>query len=112
MGVSLLLTIIIGGFTVLGAQPVTEVVTQADLDRIQEGQPEAEVMALLPSGEEPLVGDGDRKSQASPEPPGAQCVYHITDEQSYRDDGTRVVRFCFRDGKLVEKKIHVQRTGS
>ncbi|GAA3643939.1 histidine kinase [Lentzea roselyniae] len=110
-GASIVLTLIIGGFTVLGAQPVTEVVTQQNLDRIQEGQPEAEVMALLPSGDEPLVGDGERKSHAAPEPPGARCVYHITDEQSYRDEGTRVVRFCFRDGKLVEKKIHVQRTG-
>ncbi|GGU56613.1 sensor histidine kinase [Lentzea flava] len=111
-GASLVLTVIIGGFTVLGTQPVTEVVTQENLDRIREGQPEAEVMALLPAGDEPLVGDGERKSQATPEPPGARCIYHITDEQSYRDDGTRVVRFCFRDGKLVEKKIHVQRTGS
>ncbi|SES31791.1 Signal transduction histidine kinase [Lentzea xinjiangensis] len=109
---SLVLAVIIGGFTYLGAQPVTEVVTQEDLDRIQEGQPESEVVALLPDGDEPLVGDGERKSQASPEPPGARCVYHITDEQSYLAKGTRVVRFCFRDGKLVEKKIHLQRAGS
>lgn len=109
-GASVVLTVIIGGFTYLGAQPVTEVVAQEDLDRIQEGQPEAEVVKLLPSGAEPMVGDGERKSQASPEPPGARCVYHITDEQSYLAKGTRVVRFCFRDGKLVEKKIHVQRT--
>ncbi|MFC3893558.1 sensor histidine kinase [Lentzea rhizosphaerae] len=109
-GASVVLTVIIGGFTYLGAQPVTEVVTQENLDRIREGQPEAEVMKLLPSGDEPLVGDGERKSQASPEPTGARCVYHITDEQSYLAKGTRVVRFCFRDGKLVEKKIHVQRT--
>ncbi|NKE58448.1 two-component sensor histidine kinase [Lentzea sp. PSKA42] len=111
-GASIVLTVIIGGFTYLGAQPVTEVVTQQNLDRIQEGQPEAEVMALLPAGDEPLVGDGERKSQASPELPGARCVYHITDEQSYLAKGTRVVRFCFRDGKLIEKKIHVQRNNS
>jgi signal transduction histidine kinase len=111
-GASIVLAVIIGGFTYFGGQPVTEVVAQQNLDRIQEGQSEAEVMALLPSGEEPLVGDGERKSQASPEPPGARCVYHITDEQSYLAKGTRVVRFCFRDGKLVEKKIHLQRTGS
>ncbi|MCG8928443.1 histidine kinase [Lentzea sp. CC55] len=110
-GASVVLAIIIGGFTYLGAQPVTEVVSQENLDKIQEGQPEADVRALLPNGDEPLVADGERKSQASPEPPGARCVYHITDEQSYLAKGTRVVRFCFRDGKLVEKKIHVQRTG-
>ncbi|WP_045310518.1 histidine kinase [Lentzea aerocolonigenes] len=111
-GASLVLAVIIGGFTYLGAQPVTKVVKQADLDKIHEGQSEAEVMALLPSGDEPLIGNGERQSQASPEPPGARCVYHVTDEQSYLAKGTRVVRFCFRDGKLVEKKIHVQRTGS
>jgi hypothetical protein len=110
-GASVVLTIIIGGFTYLGAQPVTDVVSQENLDRIEVGQPEADVLALLPAGDEPLVADGERKSQASPEPPGARCVYHITDEQSYLAKGTRVVRFCFRDGKLVEKKIHVQRTG-
>ncbi|MET9225219.1 histidine kinase [Lentzea sp. NPDC003310] len=111
-GASLVLTVIIGGFTYLGAQPVTEVVSQENLDRIQVGQSESDVLALLPSGDEPLVADGERRSQASPEPEGARCVYHITDEQSYLAKGTRVVRFCFRDGKLVEKKIHVQRTGS
>ncbi|HUQ60497.1 sensor histidine kinase [Lentzea sp.] len=110
-GATLVLAVIIGGFTYLGTQPVTDVVSQDSLDRIQEGQPEADVMKLLPSGDEPLVADGERKSQASPEPPGARCVYHVTDEQSYLAKGTRVVRFCFRDGKLVEKKIHVQRTG-
>lgn len=109
-GASIVLVIIIGGFTYLGAQPVTEVVTQQNLDQIHEGQSESDVVRLLPSGDEPLVGDGERKSHAAPEPPGARCVYHVTDEQSYRDDGIRVVRFCFRDGKLVEKKIHVQRT--
>ncbi len=110
-GASLVLTMIIGGFTFLGSQPVTEVVSQENLDRIREGQPEADVVKLLPSGDEPLLADGERKSQASPEPPGARCVYHITDEQSYLAKGTRVVRFCFRDGKLVEKKIHMQRNG-
>ncbi|WP_157528838.1 sensor histidine kinase [Nocardia sp. NRRL S-836] len=108
-GASLVLSVIIGGFTYLGAQPVTEVVPEQTLDRISVGQPEAEVMALLPAGDEPLVGDGERKSQAAQEPPGSRCVYHITDEQSYLAKGTRVVRFCFKDGKLVEKKIHVQR---
>ncbi|MFS8101101.1 histidine kinase [Lentzea alba] len=110
-GASVVLAIIIGGFTYLGAQPVTDVVMQENLDKIQEGQLEADVLRLLPSGDELVIGDGDRTSDASPEPPGARCVYHVTDEQSYRDNGTRVVRFCFRDGKLVEKKIHVQRAG-
>jgi signal transduction histidine kinase len=108
-GVSAVVTIVIGGFTYLGAQPVTEVVSQQKLDQIQVGQPESEVLKLLPAGDEPLVGDGERKSQAAPEPAGARCVYHVTDEQSFLEKGTRVVRFCFKDGKLVEKKIHVQR---
>ncbi|WP_394616225.1 histidine kinase [Lentzea sp. JNUCC 0626] len=110
-GASLVLAVIIGGFTYLGSQPVTQVVSQDALDRIEVGQSESDVLKLLPEGDEPLVADGERKSQASPEPSGARCVYHITDEQSYLAKGTRVVRFCFRDGKLVEKKIHVQRTG-
>lgn len=111
MGATVVLTVIIGGFTILGSQPVTEVVSRENLDRIQVGQSEDEVRKLLPSGDEPLVADGELRSQALPEPRDATCVYHITDEQSYLEKGTRVVRFCFRDGKLVEKKIHVQRNG-
>ncbi len=108
-GMSVVLTLIFGGFTYLGSQPVTKVVSQEKYDMISVGQSESEVMALMPPGDEPLVGEGERTSQAAPEPPGSRCVYHITDEQSYLDEGTRVVRFCFRDGKLVEKKIHVQK---
>ncbi|MFI6096570.1 histidine kinase [Lentzea sp. NPDC051213] len=108
-GMSIVLAIIFGGFTWLGSQPVTKVVPQEEYGQIYVGQPESEVMAQLPAGDEPLVGEGERKSQAEPEPQGSRCVYHITDEQSYLDKGTRVVRFCFRDGKLVEKKIHVQK---
>jgi len=108
-GMSVVLAVIFGGFTWLGSQPVTKVVSQEKFDRMSVGQPESEVMTLLPPGDEPLVGDGERKSQAAPEPPGARCIYHIMDEQSYLDEGTRVVRFCFQDGKLVEKKIHVQK---
>ncbi|MET8760647.1 histidine kinase [Lentzea sp. NPDC004782] len=108
-GASVVLAVIIGGFTYLGSQPITKVVSADDLARIQEGQSEADVMALLPHGDDPLLAGRERSSQASPEPPGAHCLYHLTDEQSYLDKGTRVVRFCFRDGKLVEKKIHVQK---
>ncbi|GLZ31289.1 two-component sensor histidine kinase [Lentzea sp. NBRC 105346] len=101
--------VVIGGFTWIGTRPITEVVQQSVIDSIQLGQAEADVLARLPRGTEPLIADGDRNSQAAPEPPGAHCVYHVTDEQSYLSGGTRIVRFCFADGKLVEKKIHVQR---
>jgi signal transduction histidine kinase len=103
-----LVLVVIGGFTYLGMQPITDVVKSDTLNSISIGDPEPEVVAKLPTGTPPLVADGDKTSDAPPEPAGAHCVYHVLDEQTYSSGGTRIVRFCFADGKLVEKKIHVQ----
>ncbi|MFD7659170.1 sensor histidine kinase [Actinosynnema sp. NPDC059797] len=98
--------VVVGGYTWLGIQPATKVVDQRLYESIEVGQAEAEVVARLPGGAEPPVGD--LKSDASPEPQGANCVYRVADEQTYSSRATRVVRFCFADGKLIEKKTHLQ----
>ncbi|MEV0680489.1 sensor histidine kinase [Actinosynnema sp. NPDC050436] len=99
---------VVGGFTWLGSQPVTRVVPRELYDSIRVGQPEAEVRARLPQGADPLISD--YTSAAPPEPPGAVCEYLVADDQSYSLRATKVVRFCFADGKLVEKNSHQQET--
>ncbi|MDQ2586305.1 sensor histidine kinase [Saccharothrix yanglingensis] len=98
--------VVVGGYTWIGSQPFTKVVDQALYDSIEVGQAEADVMARLPGGAEPPLGD--LSSDAPPEPAGATCRYRVADEQSYRSQATRVVRFCFAGGRLVEKTTHLQ----
>ncbi|NUT50767.1 MAG: two-component sensor histidine kinase [Saccharothrix sp.] len=98
--------VVVGGYTWIGSQPMTKVVSDELYDSVSVGQSEAEVMARLPGGAEPPLGD--LKSDAEPEPPGSTCEYRVSDAQTYSSQATRVVRFCFADGTLVEKTTHLQ----
>ncbi len=100
--------VVIGGYTWIGIQPVTKVVEPELYDSIRVGDAESSVRAKLPGGAEPPLGD--IKSDASPEPAGAACDYFVADDQSYLTRGSKIVRFCFADGKLVEKNTHEQGT--
>ncbi|MFE9745684.1 sensor histidine kinase [Saccharothrix saharensis] len=98
--------VVVGGYTWIGSQPVTKVVSEELYDSVSVGQSEAEVMAKLPGGAEPPLGD--IKSDSEPEPAGATCQYRVADVQTYSSRATKIVRFCFAGGKLVEKKTHLQ----
>jgi hypothetical protein len=98
--------VVVGGYTWIGTQPITKVVSDELYDSVVVGQSEAEVMAELPGGAEPPLGD--IKSDAPPEPAGSRCQYRVADLQTYTSRATRIVRFCFADGKLVEKSTHLQ----
>ncbi|WP_367136431.1 sensor histidine kinase [Saccharothrix sp. HUAS TT1] len=98
--------VVVGGYTWIGSQPVTKVVSDELYDSVSVGQAESEVMARLPGGAEPPLGD--LRSDAEPEPAGSRCVYRVADRQTYSSGATKIVRFCFADGRLVEKKTHLQ----
>ncbi|MEU4739848.1 histidine kinase [Actinosynnema sp. NPDC023658] len=98
--------VVVGGYTWIGTQPITKVVSDELYDSVSVGQSEAEVMARLPGGAEPPLGD--IKSDSLPEPAGSRCQYRVADRQTYSSRATKVVRFCFADGKLVEKSTHLQ----
>ncbi|NUS63658.1 MAG: two-component sensor histidine kinase [Saccharothrix sp.] len=98
--------VVVGGYTWIGSQPITKVVSEELYDSIAVGQSQDEVMARLPGGAEPPLGD--IKSDAEPEPPGARCEYRVADVQTYSSRGTKIVRFCFANGTLVEKNTHLQ----
>ncbi|WP_231499911.1 sensor histidine kinase [Saccharothrix sp. NRRL B-16314] len=102
----IVVVVVVGGYTWLGTQPVTKVVSDELYDSVSVGQSEAEVMAGLPGGAEPPLGD--IRSDAGPEPAGSRCEYRVADRQTYTSRATKIVRFCFKDGKLVEKNTHLQ----
>ncbi|MBB5955569.1 signal transduction histidine kinase [Saccharothrix tamanrassetensis] len=104
----IVVVVVVGGYTWLGTQPVKRVVGPALYDSIQVGESESAVLARLPQGAEPPIGE--LKSDAAPEPPGARCEYLVADDQTYSARTTKVVRFCFADGRLVEKNTHQQGT--
>ncbi|MEU4442024.1 histidine kinase [Actinosynnema sp. NPDC050801] len=98
--------VVVGGYTWIGSQPVTKVVSEELYDSVSVGQSQAEVMAKLPGGAEPPLGD--IRSDAEPEPSGAACEYRVADGQTYSSRATKIVRFCFANGTLVEKNTHLQ----
>ncbi|MEU5694031.1 histidine kinase [Actinosynnema sp. NPDC020468] len=104
----LVVLVVVGGYTFIGTQRPTKVVTEDLYASITVGEPEPEVMSRLPEGAEPPLGD--IRTDAPAEPPGSSCVYRVADEQSYSSGGTKIVRFCFRDGRVVEKNTHLQGT--
>jgi hypothetical protein len=102
----IVVVVVVGGYTWFGTQPVTKVVSDELYDSVSVGQSEAEVMGRLPGGAEPPLGD--IKSDSEPEPAGSRCEYRVADRQTYSSRATKIVRFCFKDGKLVEKSTHLQ----
>ncbi|MEU9124376.1 histidine kinase [Streptomyces sp. NPDC048506] len=71
-------------------------------DEVKVGQSEAQVRAKLPERKSFLT-DGLDKS-APPEPEGAECLTLMSNETSSEWDKQPVFRFCFKGGKLIEKK--------
>src|SRR5690606_3623345 len=69
---------------------------------VEVGRSEAHVRAQLPSGDSFLM-DGLDKG-APPEPAGAECVTYRSTEVADDWDKEPVFRFCFKDGRLIEKK--------
>ncbi|WNV89857.1 histidine kinase [Umezawaea sp. Da 62-37] len=105
----LVVFVVVGGYTWIGIQPVTNVVDRPFYDSVHVGQPEAEVRARLGSGAQPAQSVGDLRDRSAPEPAGAVCEYRLADEQTYTSGGQLVLRFCFAGGRVVEKNSHLQR---
>ncbi|MGP8300736.1 sensor histidine kinase [Streptomyces inhibens] len=69
---------------------------------VKVGQSEAEVRKQLPDGA-PFLTDGLERG-APPAPEGAKCFRLNSTEFGSGWDKDPVFRFCFKDGKLIEKK--------
>ncbi|MFE6227013.1 sensor histidine kinase [Streptomyces sp. NPDC057854] len=83
-------------------------VDPAKYESIDVGMAEKDVRAMLPDGDSlanmAATGDG-----TPPEPKGAACLAFLSTETSDSFDTEPVFRFCFKDGKLIEKKAYVVR---
>lgn len=71
-------------------------------DAVHVGQSEAEVRKQLPQGESILTEGLDKG--APPVPEGAKCLSLNSTEVGDNWRKEPVFRFCFKDGKLIEKK--------
>ncbi|MGW7460441.1 sensor histidine kinase [Streptomyces sp. NPDC054797] len=99
-----LLVIVIGAFAVMVIGSVDDAMLDRDeFDAVQVGDSEQEVRGRLPSGESILTSGMDRKGP--PRPPRSSCVTLLSTEETELTTD-RVFRFCFRDGKLVDKQAY------
>ena len=83
----------------LGSEEEKAKIPSSVYESARVGQPEKEIQAKLPKGDS-WVLDGV-EDQAPPLPERAKCRHFMSEED--RDEETQF-RFCFRDGKLVEKR--------
>ncbi len=76
-------------------------VSPGTFERMRTGAPEAEVREQLP--EESFLNSG-LNDQGPAKPEGARCETFASTEPSSDWEEERAFRFCFKDGKLVEKR--------
>ncbi|MFD9082332.1 sensor histidine kinase [Streptomyces erythrochromogenes] len=79
-------------------------IARDEYDAVHVGESEKSVRGRLPSGESFLTAGADRKGPARPE--GAQCLVLLADHQPSTLTTDLVFRFCFLDGKLVDKQAY------
>lgn len=70
-------------------------------EKVSVGMTEPEVKGLLPSGNDFFTSD--YHDSGPPKPAGAHCRWFLSGEQNSRWAEQNVMRFCFRDGVLMEK---------
>ncbi|MFB7169640.1 sensor histidine kinase [Streptomyces sp. NPDC056254] len=80
-------------------------ISRDEYDAVQVGEAEQAVRDRLPSGESFLTAGADRKGP--PRPQGSECLALLADDQPNDSLTTDLVfRFCFQDGKLVDKQAY------
>ncbi|MER5551133.1 histidine kinase [Streptomyces sp. NPDC002793] len=101
LGVLLVVAVVVGG--VFLVREVDKVMIEpAQYDAVNIGQSETSVRAELPDGDSFMNTASD--AGAPPVPDGARCFTLLSTEIGSSWDAEPVFRFCFKDGKLIEKK--------
>ncbi|MEU3468630.1 sensor histidine kinase [Streptomyces sp. NPDC006687] len=99
-----LLVIVLGaGAALLVGSADKAMISTRDYDAVHVGEAEEDVRTRLPDGDSVLTSGLERKGP--PRPQGADCYALLSTEDSKVTSDT-VFRFCFRDGKLVEKQTY------
>ncbi|MFD8939921.1 histidine kinase [Streptomyces sp. NPDC059578] len=98
------LAVVVLGGILLFRSATEEMVDRSTYEAIRIGTSEHIVRDRLPSGDGFLHTGLDGKKEAPAEPAGATCLTLVSSETSSSWDTEAVFRFCFKDGRLIEKK--------
>ncbi|MER7516812.1 histidine kinase [Streptomyces sp. NPDC126499] len=103
---ALVLLLVAGGFGLyfLMGSMSKGMIDPAEYDAVKVGQSEKEVRDRLPSGDTIATTGLHGKGPAEPE--GSTCLVLMSSEVGDSFDSEPVFRFCFKDGKLIEKKSY------
>ncbi|MFF0446158.1 sensor histidine kinase [Streptomyces sp. NPDC004609] len=110
-GISLVAVVLLIAAVVVGGYFLVDALQDGMIDRstynaVKVGADEDEVRDRLPSGDNFFTeGLGDKK-EAPVEPAGSACLVLMAEEGSSSWDKEPVFRFCFKDGKLIEKQSY------
>ncbi|MFF2727701.1 sensor histidine kinase [Streptomyces sp. NPDC058008] len=101
LGVVVLVTAVVVGGIFLMREADKAMIEPKQYEAVTIGQTEAEVRGQLPSGDS-FLNSGMAKD-APPAPEGTTCLVLLSTELGSSWDKEPVFRFCFKDGKLVDK---------
>ncbi|MET9376127.1 histidine kinase [Streptomyces sp. NPDC002992] len=103
---ALVLLLVAGGFGIyfLMGSMREGMIEPAAYDRVQVGTAEREVRDQLPSGD--TIATTGLHGKGPKEPEGSKCLVLMSSEVGDSLETEPVFRFCFKDGKLIEKKSY------
>ncbi|MFD9727355.1 sensor histidine kinase [Streptomyces sp. NPDC059072] len=100
-----LLVIVLGaGMVFLVGSANEAMIDRAEFDAVKMGEPEQAVRGRLPDGANMLTQGLDRKGL--PRPEGSSCLTLLSTEPQENLTTDTVFRFCFKDGKVVDKQVY------
>ncbi|MEV7559879.1 histidine kinase [Streptomyces sp. NPDC089795] len=100
---AVLLVIVFGAGVVLLIDSASDAMIDRDeFDAVHVGETEQSVRDRLPTGENFMTAGAARKGP--PRPERSECLALLAEDQPGALGTDRIFRFCFRDGKLVEKQ--------
>ncbi|MGW7317105.1 sensor histidine kinase [Streptomyces sp. NPDC054854] len=100
-----LLVIVMGaGVALLVSSANKAMISGEEYDAVRVGETEKAVRDRLPSGDSIMTSGLDRKGP--PRPEGSECLALLSEDDSDDLSTDDVFRFCFKDGKLVEKQAY------
>ncbi|WP_369149406.1 sensor histidine kinase [Streptomyces sp. R44] len=104
---ALVLLVVAGGFGLyfLMGSLKEGMIDPAQYEAVKVGMTETEVRDQLPSGDTIATAGLGGTGPARPE--GSSCLVLMSSEMGETYDEEPVFRFCFKDGKLIEKKSYV-----
>ncbi|WP_329125527.1 sensor histidine kinase [Streptomyces sp. NBC_01353] len=103
---ALVLLLVAGGFGIyfLMGSMREGMIDPAEYDKVKVGAAEQEVRDQLPSGD--TIATTGLHGKGPEEPEGSKCLVLMSSEVGNDMETEPVFRFCFKDGKLIEKKSY------